>query len=217
MSDSNSVRPLPTVVTAFLEGTLNRWLENSCEPAIARLAGRSIAVEICPPGMGLVFLGAADRLQVLGTLDGEEADVAIVGSPLGLAAALSGDDRSAVHVRGDAAVLTDLQRAFSGVSFGWASWLEAVAGAGSAGPLLRAGESVRGHVRRFVQRGLEDTADYLCEEARWLPAAGEFEALAEDVAAMRDGVARVEARIARLEAAAGASTSPTGPGFPGSG
>lgn len=217
MSDASVVRPLPTVMAAFLEAILNRWLAASSEPAMARLGGRSIAVEIQPPGLGLVFLGAADRLQVLGTLDGEDADVTVVGSPLGLAAALSGDGRSMVHVHGDAAVLTDLQRALSGVSFDCGEWLEAVAGAGTAGPLLRAGETVRGHVRRFVERGLEDTADYVCEEARWLPPAGEFEALSEDLAAVRDDTARLEARIARLEAALGAAPSATGPGFPGPG
>lgn len=215
MNDASGVRPLPTVMTAFLEVILNRWLAASSEPAMARLAGHSIAVEVQPPGLGLVFLGAADRLQVLGTLDGEEADVTVVGSPLGLAAALSGDDRSAVQVRGDAAVLTDLQRALAGVAFDWAGWLEAVAGAGTAGPLLRAGESLRGQVHRFVRRGLEDTADYVCEEARWLPPAGEFEALAEDLAAVRDDTARLEARIARLEIASGTGTAATGPGFPG--
>lgn len=214
MNDASGVRPLPTVMTALLEVILNRWLAASSEPAIARLGGHSIAVQIQPPGLGLVFLGAADRLQVLGALDDEEADVTVVGSPLGLAAAFSGDDRSAVQVRGDAAVLTDLQRAFSGISFDWAGWLEAVAGAGTAGPLLRAGEALRGHVHRFVRRGLEDTADYICEEARWLPPAGEFEALAEDLAAIRDHTARLEARIARLEAPLGPAT---GPGFPGPG
>ena len=218
MTTNQAVRPLPTALTAFLELAVNRWLDASEEPAVARLAGHSIALEIRPPGLGLVFLGAADRLQVLGSLEGEEPDVTLSGSPLGLAAALSGGDRSGVSVRGDAAVLTDLQRALAGVSFDWAGWLESLTGAGTAGPLLQAGEAVRSHVRRFVQRGLEDTVDYAREEARWLPPSGEFEAWAGDLADLRDATARLEARIARLEAeASGAGSATGGPGLPGPG
>jgi ubiquinone biosynthesis accessory factor UbiJ len=201
MDGASETRPLPTALTALLELVLNRWLAASDEPGIARLAGHSIAVEVQPPGLGLVLLGAADRLQVLGTLDDEEPDVTLTGSPLGLAAALARGDRSGVSVRGDAAVLTDLQRALEGVPFDWAGWLESVVGAGTAGPMLRAGEALRGQFRRFVQRGLEDTVDYVREEARWLPPSGEFEAWVEDLADLRDATARLEVRIARLEAA----------------
>ncbi len=222
MTTSQDVRPLPTALTALLELAVNRWLEASEAPALARLAGHSIAVEVRPPGLGLVFLGAADRLQVLGSLEGEEPDVTLSGSPVALAAALSGGDRSGISVQGDGAVLTDLQRALAGVSFDWAGWLESLTGAGSAGPLLRGGEALRGHVRRFMRRGLEDTVDYAREEARWLPPSGEFEAWTEDLAELRDATARLEARIARLEAhssagAPGASASADGPGWPGSG
>jgi len=218
MTTSQAVRPLPTVLTAFLELAVNRWLDASEEPAVARLAGHSIALEVRPPGLGLVFLGAADRLQVLGSLEGEEPDVTLSGSPLGLAAALSGGDRSGISVRGDAAVLTDLQRALAGVSFDWAGWLESLTGAGTAGPLLQAGEALRSHVRRFVQRGLEDTVDYARDEARWLPPSGEFEAWAGDLAELRDATARLEARIARLEAESpGAGSTTDGPGLPGPG
>ncbi|MFO8005076.1 SCP2 domain-containing protein [Thioalkalivibrio sp.] len=222
MTTSQDVRPLPTALTALLELAVNRWLEASEAPALARLAGHSIAVEVRPPGLGLVFLSAADRLQLLGNLEGEEPGVTLSGSPVALAAALSGGDRSGISVQGDGAVLTDLQRALAGVSFDWAGWLESLTGAGSAGPLLRGGEALRGHVRRFMRRGLEDTVDYAREEARWLPPSGEFEAWTEDLAELRDATARLEARIARLEAhssagAPGASASADGPGWPGSG
>lgn len=208
------IRPLPTVLAAVLELAMNQWLAASPEPAVARLAGRSIGVVVDPPGLGLVLLGAADRLQVLGSLEDEEPDVTVSGTPVALAAALAREDRSGVTLRGDAALLTDLQRALAGVSFDWAGWLESVAGAGTAGPLLRAGEALRGQIRRFVDRGFEDSAEYLQEEARWLPAAGEFEALAVDIADLRDDVARLEARIARLEESGIPDSPPGGPGMP---
>ena len=208
------IRPLPTALAAVLEFALNRWLEASSEPAIARLAGRSIRVVVEPPGLGLVLLGAADRLQVLGSLDDQEPDVTVRGSPVGLAAALAREDRSSVRLQGDAAVLTDLQRALAGVSFDWAGWFESVAGAGTAGPLLQAGETLREQVRRFVDRGLQDSAEYVQEEARWLPASGEFEAFAADLAELRDDAARLEARVARLEAAGLPDSPPSGPGLP---
>ncbi len=198
MTEPARIRPLPPLLAAVLELTLNRWLQAADEPTVGRLAGHSIALELDPPGLGLVLLGAADRLQVLGELEGETPDVLLRGSPVGLAAALAGGDRSGVLVQGDAAVLTDLQRALGTVSFDWAEWLESVTGAGTAGPLLEADAALRGQLRRFLARGLEDAVDYAQEEARWLPAAGEFEAWAEDLAAFRDDLARLEARVQRI-------------------
>lgn len=209
MTEPARIRPLPPLLAAVLELTLNGWLQASDEPAVGRLAGHSIALELDPPGLGLVLLGAADRLQVLGELEGETPDVLLRGSPVALAAALTGGDRSGVQVQGDAAVLTDLQRALGAVSFDWAQWLESVTGAGTAGPLLEADAALRGHLRRFLTRGLEDAVDYAQEEARWLPAAGEFEAWAEDLAALRDDLARLEARVQRI--ASGRRPPPAAP------
>ncbi|TVP92227.1 MAG: sterol-binding protein [Thioalkalivibrio sp.] len=214
--ESAAVRPLPTAFAIPLEIALNRVLAAAPEPAVARLSGRSIAVSVQPPGLGLVLLGAADRLQVLGSLEDEEPDVTISGSPVALAAAIAGEDRSGITLQGDAAVLTDLQRALSGVSVDWAEWLESIAGAGAAGPVLRAGETLRDQLRRFMDRSLDDSSEYLQEEARWLPASGEFEALAADLAELRDDVARLEARVERLGGGNSAAT-PSGPGLPRSG
>jgi ubiquinone biosynthesis accessory factor UbiJ len=212
--DTPRIRPLPTALAALLELVLNQWLSASSQEAAERLSGRSIAVVVDPPGMGLVFLGAADRLQVLGTLEDEEPDVTVTGSPVGLAAAFARGDRSSVELHGDAAVLTDLQRALAGVSLDWAGWFESIAGAGSAGPLLRAGETLRSQIRRFVDRGFQDSAEYVQQEARWLPAPGEFEALVADLADLRDDAARLEARVARLEQAGVPGSPPGGPGLP---
>jgi ubiquinone biosynthesis accessory factor UbiJ len=199
MTAASRIQPLPTVLTAFLESALNGWLGASSEhPAIRRLAGHSIAVEVQPPGVGLVFLGAADRIQVLGALEGEVAEVTLCGSPVALAAAFGQGDRSGIRVQGDAGVLTDLQRALAEVSFDWLQWLEALTGAGTAGPLLQAGASLRTNLERLVARSLEDTVDYAQEEAGWLPPAGEFEAWSEDLATLRDDLARLEARVQRL-------------------
>jgi ubiquinone biosynthesis protein UbiJ len=191
--------PLPSVFTAVLEVALNRWLDAAPEAERGRLAGRAIAVEIRPPGLGLVFLGAADRLQVLGSLDDETPDVLLRGSPVSLAAALRGD-RSGVEIEGDGAVLGDLQRALEAVSVDWAEWFESVAGAGTAGPLLAGLDALRDQFQRFTRRGFEDIGDYMQEEARFLPASGEFEAWTADIADLRDDVARLEARIQLLEA-----------------
>ncbi|AHE97012.1 ubiquinone biosynthesis accessory factor UbiJ [Thioalkalivibrio paradoxus] len=190
---------LPTALTALLETALGRWLAAGPPSARQCLSGRSIAVAIDPPGLGLVFLGAADRIQVLGELEGEEPDCSVTGSPLALAAALSRGDRSGIAIRGDATVLGDLQRALAGVSVDWAGWFEMLAGAGSAAPLLRAGETARAQVERFFRRGESDLSEYLQEEIHWLPPAGEFDAFSADVADLRDDVARLEARIERLE------------------
>ena len=206
----SALTPLPAVLTAVLEPLLNRWVGQAPSAELARLSGKAIALGVTPPGLGLVLLGAADRLQVLGELSDETPDVSLRGSPIALAAVLLRGDRGAVQIAGDASLLNDLQRVFAASGFDWAGWLEAVAGAGTAGPLLRAGTAAREQLQRLFRRGTQDMVDYLQEEARWLPSSGEFEARAQDVAELRDAVARLEVRIARIEAARSAAARPGG-------
>jgi ubiquinone biosynthesis accessory factor UbiJ len=113
-------------------------------------------------------------------------------------------------------VLGDLQRALEAVSIDWAEWFESVAGAGTAGPLLAGLDALRAQFQRFTRRGFEDVGDYVQEEARFLPASGEFEAWTADIAELRDDVARLEARIRLLEADrgpdSGSGSGTSGPG-----
>ncbi|WP_018948228.1 SCP2 domain-containing protein [Thioalkalivibrio sp. ALMg11] len=190
---------LPSPFTALIEATLNEHLASAPEKDRARLAGRAIAIVIEPPGLALSLIGAADRLQVVGGVE-EPVDVQLSGSPLSLAAAMVRDDRSGLTITGDATVLSDLQHALRDAGIDWEDLFERFAGAGAAGPLRHLLDQARDSLRHFGRRTTEDLADYARDEAEWLPAGGAFEAFAEDVADLRDGVARLDARLRQLEA-----------------
>ncbi|WP_018145029.1 SCP2 domain-containing protein [Thioalkalivibrio sp. AKL6] len=195
---------LPSPFAALIEATLNEHLASAPEKDRARLAGRAIAIVIEPPGIALSLVGASDRLQVVGGIE-DPADVQLSGSPLSLAAAMGRDDRSGLTITGDATVLSDLQHALRDAGIDWEDLFERFAGAGAAGPLRHLLDQARDSLRHLGRRSAEDTADYLRDELEWLPAGGAFEAFAEDVAKLRDDVARLDARLRRLEAPASAS------------
>ncbi|WP_018860970.1 SCP2 domain-containing protein [Thioalkalivibrio sp. ALJ3] len=189
---------LPSPFTALIEVALNEHLASAPEKDRARLAGRAIAIVIEPPGLAFSLAGAADRLQVVGGVE-DPVDVQLAGSPLSLAAALGRDDRSGLTITGDATVLSDLQHALRDSGVDWEGLFERFAGAGAAGPLRHLLDQARGSLRHLGRRSAEDTADYLRDELEWLPAGGAFEAFAEDVADLRDGVARLDARLRQME------------------
>ncbi|MGM0552533.1 MAG: ubiquinone biosynthesis accessory factor UbiJ [Pseudomonadota bacterium] len=190
--------PLPGPLTAVAERLLNERLRTAPPEARARLAGRAIAVRIEPPGIAFSLIGAADRLQVVGGIE-EPADVQLAGSPLALAAALGRDDRSGLTLAGDAAVLSDLRHALNAAEHDWEVLFERIAGVGAAAPVRRLLEGTLSGLRHGARRGAEDVVDYARDEAGWLPPGGAFEAFAEDVADLRDDVARLEARLRRIE------------------
>lgn len=189
---------LPSPFTALIEATLNEHLASAPEKDRARLAGCAIAIVIEPPGLALSLIGAADRLQVVGGVE-EPVDVQLSGSPLSLAAAMARDDRSGLTIAGDATALSDLQHALRDSGIDWEGLFERFAGAGAAGPLRHLLDQARDSLRHLGRRTTEDTADYLRDELEWLPAGGAFEAFVEDVADLRDGVARLDARLRQLE------------------
>ncbi|WP_019625225.1 SCP2 domain-containing protein [Thioalkalivibrio sp. ALJT] len=189
---------LPSPFAALIEAVLNEHLASSPEQDRARLAGRAVAIVIEPPGLAFSLVGAADRLQVFGGVE-DPADGTLAGSPLSLAAALGRDDRSGLTITGDATVLSDLQHALRDAGIDWEGLFERFAGAGAAGPLRHLLDQARDGLHHLGRRSAEDTADYLRDELEWLPAGGAFEAFAEDVAELRDGVARLDARLRQLE------------------
>ncbi len=190
--------PLPSPLTAVAEHLLNERLRTAPPEARARLAGRAIAVRIDPPGIAFSLVGAADRLQVVGGLE-DPADVLLSGSPLALAAALGRDDRSGLALDGDATALSDLRHALNAAEHDWEALFERIAGVGAAAPVRRLLEGTLTGLRHGARRSVEDVVDYARDEAEWLPPGGAFEAFAEDVADLRDDVARLEARLRQLE------------------
>jgi ubiquinone biosynthesis protein UbiJ len=198
-SEKSSSSPLPTPLAAVLETWLARHREHFPPEIMNRLSGRTIALDVNPPGVRLVLLGANDRLQVVGESD-ERADVSVSGTPLALTLAFTRGDRSGLEITGDAVLLKDLQLLLKTQPFGFLEVFEAIAGAGTAGPIVALGERLRRDWDRLTQRNAADSVFFVQEELGWLPPSGEMEALCEDLADLRDDLARLEQRVQRLTA-----------------
>jgi ubiquinone biosynthesis protein UbiJ len=189
---------------SFIEGELNRCVGEStaARDLLARLDGTSFAVHVDGLGLTLVLHADGDRLRV--DDDATAATAALRATPFDLlrllnAEGVSGVKRTSAQLKGDLQVAERyaqlLKLARPDLEDEAAKWLgdmpahalgEAVRGVGSW--LKRAGEALR-----------MNTAEYLQEESRAMPAPLEAQAFYGDVDRLRDDVERAAARLARLE------------------
>lgn len=172
------------------------------ESAFRAFCGSAVRIVLDPPGFEWIFLGTPHSVQWLSGADwqGETVDVTLSGSPVSVLAALLRQDLSGVQLTGNVLRLRDLQRALYISPLDLASSLEAIAGAGVAGPWQQTADALRQSLAHAGERQREDWLAFLQEEMHWLPAAGHFRAWAEDVADLRDAAARLEVRLRWLEA-----------------
>ena len=175
------------------------------------LEGRTIAVRVRNTGLALAVSVAGDSLR-LTTLDDVEPDAVISGSLLSLAR-LAGEDGEAlirdgsVGLDGDAIVANEFRELLRHGRPDWEEELSAVVGDAAAHGV---GQAVRG-VGRWGREARatfrQNVSEYLQEESGALPTRFEVEEFRDAVHALRDDVARFEARLARLEACAGSGGS----------
>ncbi|MDD3518946.1 MAG: SCP2 sterol-binding domain-containing protein [Chromatiales bacterium] len=194
----------PLWLTAALEQALNRYLALDPDSAarLARLGSGVVTVEIAGLDLRLHFVPAADRMQVLGRLDGEP-DTLIRGAPfdlmrLGLAGG-EGIPDAGVEVHGDARLGQHFRDLLARADIDWEEIAARVVGdltAHKAGNLLR---GLAGWAQRAGQGLREDGTEYLQEESGLLPTPSEVTQFLDEVDRLRGDVDRVEARIARLE------------------
>ncbi len=195
--------PLQAVVRP-IASLLNRNIRETT-PAVdlcRELDGSVIAIRVRDTSLVAYFVVAADSVDVVGEWDGEP-DVAITGSLLSLArmAGQAGEQAirdGSIELVGDARLAQRFQRLLSLAKPDLEEELSAVIGDVAA---HRLGEIARG-VERW---GRDATAvmganvrEYLQEESGDVPSRYEVDRFAEDVATLRDDVARAEARLKRL-------------------
>lgn len=171
-----------------------------------QLDGKVVAVRVRDTGLAMYFCIDNETIE-LKPDSAQEPDVVITGSLVTLAG-LAGTDadvaavrRGALDVTGDAYTAQAFQQLLQYAKPDPEEELSRFIGDAAA---HRAGAFARG--LRDWATGARDTLgsnvrEYLQEESRELPSRYEVERFGRDVDALRDAVARLEARINRLEGA----------------
>jgi ubiquinone biosynthesis protein UbiJ len=189
---------------SFVEHELNRLVGEStaAQDLLEGLSGTSFAVHVEGLGLTAVLHAEGQRLRV-GT-SAEGATATLRATPLDLvklarAEGVSGVKRTQANFSGDLQVAERysqlLKLARPDVEDEVAKWIGDV-------PAHALGEFTRGAgawLARAAGALRMNTAEYLQEESRAMPAPLEAEAFYADVERLRDDVERTAARLARLE------------------
>ncbi len=188
----------------FIETELNRCVGEStaARELLARLDGTSFAVHVEGLGVTRVLHAEGERLRL--DTDATAATASLRAAPLDLlrllrADGVSGVKRTRAELSGDLEVAERYARllklARPDLEEELAKWLGDV-------PAHALGEAVRGLGAWLDRAGTAlrmNTAEYLQEESRALPAPLEAQAFYSDVERLRDDVERAAARLALLE------------------
>jgi ubiquinone biosynthesis protein UbiJ len=188
----------------LIESELNRLIAEStaARERLARLAGTSFAVHVEGLGLTAVLHADGDRLRI--DTDTTDATATIRATPFDLLALARAEGASAVKrtqadLRGDLQVAERyaelLKLARPDLEGEVAKWLGDV-------PAHALGQLARG-TAAWLERAATalrmNTAEYLQEESRAMPAPLEAQAFFGDVEKLRDDVERAAARLAHLE------------------
>lgn len=175
------------------------------------LDGKAVAVRVRNTGLALCCRMNGEEI-VLSGAPGDEPDAAITGSLLSLArlAGESGEDAirdGSLELTGDAAVARAFQRL---LRYGRPDLEEEISGVIGDVAAHEIGELARrlgrwGRETRDTLR--QNLSEYLQEESRALPTRYEADAFRERLEALRDDVARTDARLRILETRADAGRS----------
>lgn len=200
------MNPLETLLTP-LARTLNRNIGEStpARELSRQLDGRVVAVRVRDTGLAM-FFAINDEVLDLRTQSDAEPDVVLTGSLVTLAKMAGPDshDHSPAALRGGLDITGD---AFTAQAF---QKLLKHARPDPEEELSRFVGDAAAHRAGTIARDVRDWAigaratmganvrEYLQEESRQAPSRYEFERFGDSVGALRDDVARLEARINRL-------------------
>ncbi len=188
----------------FIETELNRCVSEStaARELLARLRGTSFAVHV--EGLGLTAVLHADDERLRLDSDAANASATLRATPLDLLRLLRADGASGVkRTRADlSGALAVAERFAKLLKLARPDLEEEVAKWIGDVPAHALGEAARGAAAWLKRAGAAlrmNTAEYLQEEARAMPAPLEAQAFYADVERLRDDVERADARLKRLE------------------
>ncbi|MCW8195375.1 hypothetical protein F6455_11305 [Proteobacteria bacterium 005FR1] len=199
----------PTLLSAAcaaLETAINGALryDPGSRYALARLAGKVLAVELTQPSLTLYLEPQSDRIRVAGHFEGE-VTTRLRGSPPAMLSLLRSDRLnlagSGVEVFGSTGTLEQLQQIIRNLEIDWEQALTEMTGdlAGHQGAeaLRGVGNWLSGRQQTFERL----LGEYLTEELSTTPARAELEHFYREVDELRLAADRLEARLAKNNSA----------------
>jgi len=199
--------PLPGILAAMLESTINRLLDmdDDSAPRMGRLEGRMLQLDI--EGIGITLFFAFNGYQVeVGTRSSYVPDTVISGSPVALFAMAVPDEmgswgtpRSRVKITGDANLARDLERLFSRLDPDWEGRVSRIFGdvwGHQIAAGLRAGAE---QARDTAESAGSIISEYLEQNRAPVIRKEEFDDFAGAVDDVRRSVEALESRLRRLE------------------
>ena len=197
-----------TQVAALIERALNREIRASTAAmdVLAELDGRSFGIEVLGMNLRCALRADGETLHV-DSAPAAAPSATLRATPLDLLRLARASDLSSL--KGTSAQITGspevaerfaalLRYARPDLEEHLSQWI----GDAPAHALGRAARDATGWLRRALDALRMNTAEYLQEESRALPAALEAQAFYADVEKLRDDVERAAARLARVERAA---------------
>ncbi|MBA1148956.1 SCP2 sterol-binding domain-containing protein [Ectothiorhodospiraceae bacterium WFHF3C12] len=214
MSTESGRPPLPPVsvwpvLLRPVQEAVNRVL--SLDPAagerLRALAGQNLDVHLTGFPTPL-RVGFNDTGLNLSTVDEEVpgANATLTAAPSALLTlALSNGQRGGrdLAFKGDVGVIQDVRTLFSELEIDWEEQLSRVLGDVAAHQVGRAARGLGEWLRHAGNTFLDNAGEYLTEEQRSLPTAGEVERFISDVDRLRQDADRLQARLRRLRQSAG--------------
>lgn len=191
------LRPLTSLVNRQIKAA------TPARELCAELDGKVIAIRIKNTALAMYFCVCPDEIALLGNYE-NEPDVAITGSVLALARLAGANGQEAIRdgsleLAGNAEVATAFQKL---LSYGKPDIEEELSGIIGDAAAHRLGETARSLGNWGRQAGatlVQNISEYLQEETRDVPSRYEVEIFTRAVDALRDDVARLEARLSRLQ------------------
>lgn len=195
----------PALLNQLVEPALNQVLalDADLEQFLQPLSGKVIAIEFTA-GKPLVYIcPASTRIQLLDHYDGQ-VDTTLTGSPASfLKIAVSQSPAAilasgAIVMSGDMHTGRQLQALFEQLDLDWESLLAQVSGDVVAHKLGRWMRGSQAWLSESLQTLQLNTAEFLQEESRALPADPEVKHHYQSITCLRDDTERLAARIDRL-------------------
>ncbi len=191
----------------YLEKALNAYLQQGgqSEKRLARMAGKSIGVELLPMQLHFNCHFTQDRVT-LDMQDDFQPHTKIKGTPLQLLGALVNKERrhqffaDDLSIEGDAEFAQQVIDLFDHIEIDWEEHASRLIGDASAHHLSKLVNSMQGWMKSAGKDLTQDINDYLHEEAAWFPVREELQEFFADIDTLRMDADRLESRIVRLQA-----------------
>ncbi len=194
-----------------IEEMLNRRIAGSsrARSMLAALAGRSLELRFAATPFRIRLAESSGTLS-LRPAGEEPADAVIEGTPLSFLRLAADDAAKSIRaggmdVRGDAEVAEGFRRLLEAARPDFEDELSRFTGDAAAHYLAGFARDAAAFGRRAADALARDTAEYLTEESRDVPARIEVEEFLEGVDRLREAVDRLEARVAAAARPRGAT------------